>query len=128
MPGFGDIVKKAFYLGVGLASYAGEKAGGTLSELRSQVQKLADEMVARGEMTTEEGRRFVEDMMKQAQQAPTSGSTTETKPQSEPRRIEILAEDEEPTTKSNPPTENVDKLRDQVRQMQEELRRLQQDR
>ncbi|MUG98876.1 hypothetical protein F7734_43930 [Scytonema sp. UIC 10036] len=127
MPGFGDIVKKAFYLGVGLASYAGEKAGGTLSEVRSQVQKLADEMVARGEMTTEEARRFVEDMMKQAQQAPTSGSTTDPKPQSEPRRIEILEEDEEPTTKSNPPTEDVDNLRDQVRQMQEELRRLQQD-
>jgi polyhydroxyalkanoate synthesis regulator phasin len=127
MPGFSDIVKKAFYLGVGLASYAGEKAGGTLSEVRSQVQKLADEMVARGEMTTEEARRFVEDMMKQAQQAPTSDSTTETKPQSEPRRIEILEEDEEVTTKSNPPAENVDNLRDQVRQMQEELRRLQRD-
>ena len=28
MPDFGDVVKKAFYLGVGLASYAGEKAGG----------------------------------------------------------------------------------------------------
>ncbi|GAA6623928.1 phasin family protein [Scytonema sp. NUACC26] len=127
MPGFGDLVKKAFYLGVGLASYAGEKAGGTVSELRSQVQKLADEMVARGEMTTEEARRFVEDMMKQAQQAPTSVSTTETKPQSEPRRIEILEEDEEPTARSDSPTENVDKLRDQVRQMQEELRRLQRD-
>jgi polyhydroxyalkanoate synthesis regulator phasin len=64
MPGFGDIVQKAFYLGIGIASYAGEKAGGKLAEVRSQVQKLADEMVARGEMTTDEGRRFVEDMMK----------------------------------------------------------------
>ena len=48
MPGFGDFVQKAFYLGVGLASYAGEKAGGKWGELRSQVQKLADEMVAKG--------------------------------------------------------------------------------
>lgn len=127
MPGFGDVVKKAFYLGVGLASYAGEKAGGTLSELRSQVQKLADEMVARGEMTTDEARRFVEDMMKQAQQAAPSGSPTEKRSPSEPRRIEILEEDEEPTAKSTPPTEDVDKLREQVRQMQEELRRLQRD-
>ncbi|NMG22857.1 phasin family protein [Brasilonema bromeliae] len=128
MPGFGDIVKKAFYLGVGLASYAGEKAGGTITELRSQVQKLADEMVARGEMTTDEARRFVEDMMKQAQSAPTSDTTARQTSPSEPRRIEILEEDEEPTTvKVTQPTENVDKLRDQVRQMQEELRRLQRD-
>ncbi|NJM70929.1 MAG: phasin family protein [Scytonema sp. RU_4_4] len=128
MPGFGDIVKKAFYLGVGLASYAGEKAGGTITELRSQVQKLADEMVARGEMTTDEARRFVEDMMKQAQSAPTSDTAPSKTPPSEPRRIEIIEEDEEPTTvKVTPPTENVDRLRDQVRQMQEELRKLQHD-
>ncbi|MBW4630254.1 MAG: phasin family protein [Brasilonema octagenarum HA4186-MV1] len=128
MPGFGDVVKKAFYLGVGLASYAGEKAGGTITELRSQVQKLADEMVARGEMTTDEARRFVEDMMKQAQSVPASDTTAAKTSPSEPRRIEILEEDEEPTTvKVTQPTENVDKLRDQVRQMQEELRRLQRD-
>ncbi|NMF67121.1 phasin family protein [Brasilonema octagenarum] len=128
MPGFGDVVKKAFYLGVGLASYAGEKAGGTITELRSQVQKLADEMVARGEMTTDEARRFVEDMMKQAQSVPASDTTAAKTSPSEPRRIEILEEDEEPTTvKATQPTENVDKLRDQVRQMQEELRRLQRD-
>lgn len=124
MPGFGDVVKKAFYLGVGLASYAGEKAGGRLTELRSQVEKLADEMVARGEMTTEEGRRFVEDMMKQAQQSASPGATVEKTPVSEPRRIEIL-EEEEPTAKEAAPTENVDRLRTQVQKMQEELRRLQ---
>ncbi|MBW4594417.1 MAG: phasin family protein [Brasilonema angustatum HA4187-MV1] len=128
MPGFGDVVKKAFYLGVGLASYAGEKAGGTITELRSQVQKLADEMVARGEMTTDEARRFVEDMMKQAQSVPASDTTASKTSPSEPRRIEILEEDEESTTvKVTQPTENVDKLRDQVKQMQEELRRLQRD-
>jgi polyhydroxyalkanoate synthesis regulator phasin len=126
MPGFGDIVKKAVYLGVGLASYAGEKAGGRLSELRSQVQKLADEMVARGEMTTEEARRFVEDMMKQAQQQPAPGATTDSTPPSEPRRIEILSDDEDPTPSESQP-ENVDKLRDQVLELQEELRRLQRD-
>ncbi|MBH8562196.1 phasin family protein [Nostoc sp. CENA67] len=126
MPGFGDIVQKAFYLGVGLASYAGEKAGGKLAELRSQVQKLADEMVAKGEMTTEEARRFVEDMMRQAQQPPASDGTPEKTPPSEPRRIEILEEDEEPTVKQSS-TENVDQLREQVLELQEELKRLQKD-
>ncbi|MTJ07721.1 MULTISPECIES: phasin family protein [unclassified Anabaena] len=127
MPGFGDIVQKAFYLGVGLASYAGEKAGGKLAELRSQVQKLADEMVAKGEMNTEEARRFVEDMMKQAQQQPTSGETSERTAPSEPRRIEILEVDEEPTVKEAQKEngDNVDHLRDQVLELQEELKRLQ---
>ncbi|BAZ54266.1 hypothetical protein NIES4103_69510 (plasmid) [Nostoc sp. NIES-4103] len=126
MPGFGDIVQKAFYLGVGLASYAGEKAGGKLAELRSQVQKLADEMVAKGEMNTEEARRFVEDMMRQAQQPQGSNGTSEKTPPSEPRRIEILEEDEEPTVKESS-TENVDQLREQVLELQEELKRLQKD-
>ncbi len=126
MPGFGDIVKKAFYLGVGIASYAGEKAGGTVAELRSQVQKLADEMVARGEMSTEEARRFVEDMMKQAQEESQSDVEAEKKPYSEPRRIEILEEDEQPTTKTSAP-DNVDNLRQQVLNLQEELKRLQRD-
>jgi polyhydroxyalkanoate synthesis regulator phasin len=127
MPGFGDIVQKAFYLGVGLASYAGEKAGGKLAEVRSQVQKLADEMVAKGEMNTEEARRFVEDMMKQAQQAPASEETPDKKPSSEPRRIEILEEDEEPTVKEVSNDGNVDELRDQVLELQNELKRLQTD-
>ncbi|NWF59182.1 MAG: phasin family protein [Fischerella sp.] len=127
MPGFGDIVKKAFYLGVGLASYASERAGGTLSEVRSQVQKLADEMVARGEMTTEEARRFVEDMMKQAQQQSTSDPTVETTPPSEPRRIEIIEDDEQPTAKVAQTDEDVDQLRQQVLELQDELKRLQRD-
>ncbi|MFH7030863.1 MAG: phasin family protein [Heteroscytonema crispum UTEX LB 1556] len=129
MPGFGDILKKAVYLGVGLASYAGEKAGATLTELRSQVQKLADDAVSRGEMTTEEARRFVEDMMKQAQQQPASEATVEEKkPPAEPRRIEILEEDEFPTAKvDSTKDDNVDELRKQVLDLQDELKRLQRD-
>ncbi|HLO89242.1 MAG TPA: phasin family protein [Nostocaceae cyanobacterium] len=126
MPGFGDIVQKAFYLGIGLAAYAGEKAGGKLAELRSQVQKLADEMVARGEMTTEEARRFVEDTMRQAQQPQPPNTTPEKTAPSEPRRIEIIEEDEVPTVKEGK-SENVDQLRQQVLELQEELKRLQRD-
>ncbi len=129
MPGFGDLVQKAFYLGVGLASYAGEKAGGKISELRSQVQKLADEMVARGEMNTEEARRFVEEMMTEATQPQPPEAVAEKTTSSEPRRIEILEEDEQVNANSSSsaskPVEEVDKLRDQVKQMQDELRRLQ---
>jgi polyhydroxyalkanoate synthesis regulator phasin len=119
MPGFGDIVQKAFYLGVGLATTAGEEAGGRLAKLRVQAQKLADELVAKGEMNVEEARKLVDDLMQQAQQQPVEPSTNA--PPSEPRRIEILSEDEAPAT---PNAENVDALRQQVQAMQEELRRL----
>jgi polyhydroxyalkanoate synthesis regulator phasin len=116
MPGFGDLVQKAFYLGVGAASYAAEKAGTTLSELKGQAQKLADEMVARGEMTTEEAKRMVDEMVSRAQQSPIP---EDAKP--EPRRIEILVEDE-PQAETQ-----ADDLRQQVEKLQEELRRLRRD-
>jgi len=118
----GDIVQKALYLGVGLASYATEKAGTTLIELKTQAQKLADEMVARGEMNVDEARKFVDDIVKQAQQ-PTVEQTQD-REKKEPRRIEILDPDEEPS-KKNP--EDVDVLRQQVEALQEELRRLKRD-
>jgi polyhydroxyalkanoate synthesis regulator phasin len=121
MPGFGDIVQRAFYLGVGIASYAGEQATGRLAEVREKAQKLADEMVARGEMSTEEARRFVEDMMKQGQQQIKQPQSESTTPR-EPRRIEILEDDEEPTPEKPP---EVNNLRDQVQSLQDELRRLQ---
>lgn len=121
--GLGDIVQKAVYLGVGLASYAGEKAGEKLGELKVQVQKLADEMVERGEMSTEEARRFVDDMVAKAQQPPV-GTVNDTKP-AEPRRIEIVTDDEDP---AQPQTSEVDEMRKRVMDLQEELRRLQQDR
>ncbi|NES88774.1 MULTISPECIES: phasin family protein [Okeania] len=122
MDNFGGIIQRAVYLGVGLASYAGEKANQKLNELRTETQKLADEMVKRGEMTTEEGRKFVEDMMNKAMQKPTVESSPETGPR-EPRRIEILSEDDS-SSESN---QEVDKMRQEVHKLQDELRRLQKD-
>ena len=116
MPGFGDLVQKAFYLGVGIASYAGEKAGVTFGELRSQAQKLADELVARGEMTTEEAKRMVDDMVRNAQQ---QTSPVNQEPNAEPRRIEILDDDE-----PEPSPEAVESLRSQVNKLKDEVNRL----
>ena len=125
MAGIGDIVQKAFYLGVGLASYTAERAGSTLQELRTQAQKLADEMVSRGEMTTEEARKYVDEMIKQAeQQPPIQESETSDSQSKEPRLIEIVVEDEE-AQQSNP--ENIDSLRQQVQSLQDELRKLKRD-
>jgi polyhydroxyalkanoate synthesis regulator phasin len=120
--GLGDLVQKAVYLGVGLASYAGEKAGEKLGELRGQVQKLADEMVERGEMTTEEARRFVDDMMNKAQAAaPVAAPPSAPSPQ--PRQIEILDDDVSPSSAS--PENDVEEMRRRVMELQEELKRLQ---
>lgn len=121
MAGFEDVLKKAFYMGVGFASYAQEKAGSTFGELKIQAQKLADEMIARGEMSTEEARKFVDDIVTQAQQGTVPGATERTEAK-EPRRIEIIDEQEQST--SSGADDNTEDLRRQVLSLQEELRRL----
>jgi polyhydroxyalkanoate synthesis regulator phasin len=134
--GLGDLVQKAVYLGIGVASYAGEKAGDKLNELRDQMQKMADEMVERGEMTAEEAKKFVDDTVKKAQQPgtakPSSDSTV-------PRPIKITDEaDPAPTAatvkidpqpvpkKSTGSADDIDiaTMRRQVEELQDELRRL----
>ncbi|WP_072620983.1 phasin family protein [Spirulina major] len=121
MPGFGHLVQKAFYLGVGLASYAGEKAGTQFQELRKQAQLLADEMVKRGELQAEEAGKFVDDLIQQAQRPPvTDGTDPPPPPPSGPRPIEILDDEED-----NPHDPQAEHLRQQVDALQAELRRLQ---
>ncbi|MGK7930811.1 MAG: phasin family protein [Microcystaceae cyanobacterium] len=122
MMALGDIVQKAVYLGIGLASYAGENLG----ELREQAQKLADEMVERGKMNAEEARQYVDKVVQQAQQElqqqqqqQPSSKTSNT--QNEPRRIEIIEEEE---VKEDSPQEDIDKLRQQVQSLQDELRNI----
>ncbi len=122
MAEFEDVVKKAFYLGVGFAAYAQEKAGDTLKDLRSQTQKLAEEMIARGEMTTEEARKFVDDMVKQAQlDIEEANPNQDDKKAKAPRRIEIISDDE-PAEESI--SDDVDDLKKQVQSLQEQLRQL----
>lgn len=121
MVNFGDLVRKAVYLGVGIANYAAERAEVNLQELRNQAQKLADEMIARGEITAEEARKHVDELVKQAQQQMVAAN--ESNIPHEPRRIKII-EDEEDTKAADP---KVDELREKVERLQEELRKLQQD-
>lgn len=132
MAKFENIAKKAFYMGVGFASYAQEKANDALKDLRVQAQKLADEMIQRGEMNAEEARKFVDEFMEQAQQG-TVPTTNHKSDRREPRRIEIVDEDEQPSAsdskakaKSESAQTNAGKenLRQQVQSLQEELRRL----
>jgi polyhydroxyalkanoate synthesis regulator phasin len=129
MANFEDIAKKAFYMGVGFASYAQEKASDTVKDLRVQAQKLAEEMAERGEMSTEEARKFVDDLMEQAQQGTVPSQNYSSA--REPRRIEIVDEVSTPqpteTAKSPRSNPNGDDLRQQVQFLQEELRRLKKD-
>lgn len=133
MANFEDIAKKAFYMGVGFASYAQEKANDALKDFRVQAQKLADEMAARGELNAEEARKFVDELVAQAQQEAVSGGN-KSDPK-EPRRIEIVDEDEQPQSttvnevpkqSASSPQSNIsnEDLRRQVQSLQEELRRL----
>jgi polyhydroxyalkanoate synthesis regulator phasin len=122
MPGFGDVVKKAFYLGVGVASYAGEKAGHTLKDLQEQTQVVVNELVARGEMTAEEAQRLVNEMVSRAQ----TSMVEEDAAKAEPRRIEIL--DDEPSSSQPPAPTDADPtaaLRQQVAALRQELDALQ---
>ena len=121
MADFGDIVQKAFYLGVGIASYAGEKAGSTLAELRGQAQKLVDELVVRGEITAEEAQKLVNEMVERAQKVPVE-ENTKSGP-TEPRRIEILADDDQP---ASPEAQQAEEMRRQVDALREELEKLKQ--
>ena len=121
MAKFEDIAKKAFYMGVGFASYAQEKANEAAKDLRVQAQKLAEEMIQRGEMNAEEARKFVDDLVEQAQPGSVRGTKSNSR---EPRKIEIVDEDEAKTQTSARSNSNSDNLRQQVESLQEELRRL----
>jgi polyhydroxyalkanoate synthesis regulator phasin len=126
MAGLGDIVQKAFYLGVGLATAVGEQAGDKFASVGVQAQKLADEMVAKGEITTEEARKLVDDMIKSAQQQNLNQSQTKNteraQKSSEPRRIEIVSEGEASSSDQSP--ENISEMRQQVEALQAELKRM----
>ncbi|ESA39045.1 hypothetical protein N836_29265 [Leptolyngbya sp. Heron Island J] len=117
MADFSQLVQKAFYLGVGLASYATEKAGDGFSDLRQQAQKLVNELVERGEITAEEAQKMVNDMVDRAQSAAPSAAS---KPPAEsgPRKIEII-EDDEPDDRAA-----TDALRQEIEELQAELQRL----
>ena len=117
MADFGQLVQKAFYLGVGLASYASEKAGDGFSDLRQQAQKLVDELAERGEITAEEAQKMVNDMVARAQR---QAATTETPQPTDaaPRKIEII-EDTEPDDQAA-----TDALRKEIADLQAELQRL----
>lgn len=121
MADLSNLVQKAFYLGVGIASYTAEKAGMTLQELKTQAQKVADDMVARGEMNAEEAKKYVDDLIQQAQQS--NPNPTDKTPSKEPRLIEIVAEEDEGSNTSSK-HENLDDLKQQVESLQEELERL----
>ena len=120
MAGFGDLVQKAFYLGVGIASYAGEKAGGAFGDLRGQAQKLVDELVARGELTAEEAQTMMNEMVERAQAAGSAPTpTADAASEGGPRQIQIL--DDDATTEEE---RQAEALRQEVEALRKELKRL----
>ena len=121
---FGGLVQKAFYLGLGLATVAGEKAGETLGELRTQASKLADDLVERGEMTTEEARKFVDDLVRNSQK-PISEAQNSSEPSGKDAPRTISIDDEGDEDNSSQTVSDVDSLKGKVQALQDELKRLQ---
>lgn len=131
-----DLVRKALYLGVGIASYAAEKAQVNLKDLQNNAQKLVDTLVERGEMSAEEARRYVDQLIQEAQQGTViADPDNQTK---EPRRIEIIVDEDEQTPSPQAEggkvaptgaktTNEVEQLQRQVEALQAELKRLRRD-
>ena len=118
MTGFSNLVKKAFYLGVGVASYAGEKMGGSFAELKSQAQKIVDELVERGELTTEEAQKMMNDMVERAEAA---GARAQGSSAADgPKEIKILDERDAMTAEER----QAQALRQEVASLREELKKL----
>ena len=101
-----NLLQKAFYLGVGIAGLAIEKANDTFQELKKQaegintspdfpqkLQQMADEMVNKGKMSTEEARRFIEEMLQQ--QKSNGSSSNSSQESSAPRTIDIIVDDDD---------------------------------
>ncbi|MEM6449570.1 MAG: hypothetical protein AAF703_04560 [Cyanobacteria bacterium P01_D01_bin.105] len=121
MAGFSNLVQKAFYLGVGIASYAGEKAGGAFGDLKHQAQKIVDELVERGELTTEEAQKMMNDMVARAEAAGADGqSNAPTADADGPRQIQILDDNEFATAEER----QAEALRKEVAHLREELQKL----
>ncbi len=51
-----DVIRKSLYFGIGAAAFSAEK-----------LKALADDMVARGEMSSDEAKKFVDDMTQKAE-------------------------------------------------------------
>ncbi len=120
MAGFGNIVQKAFYLGVGIASYAGEKAGSAWGDLRNQAQKLVDELVERGELTAEEAQKMMNDMVARAEDAATVDDKSADVAASGPRQIQILDDSESLSDEER----QAEALRHEVQKLRDELKKL----
>ena len=122
MAGFGNLVQKAFYLGVGIASYAGEKAGGAIGDLRGQAQKLVDELVERGELTAEEAQNMMNEMVARAEATAAAETSNSTEAADDgPRQIQILDDSEAMTAEER----QAEALRKEVEALREELKKLQ---
>lgn len=121
----GDLVRNAVYFGIGLADLAQEQANENIQKLRSRAQALAEELVRRGEMNAEEARKFVDGVVKEAQQGRVNPDrpSRESEEPSQPRKIEIVSDDDSET---NEGSTDVEGLRQEIDDLQEELRRLQQ--
>lgn len=89
-----NLAQRALYFGMGLASFAADKASAAARsapvhfvQLRQRAQQITDELVKRGEMSAEDAKIYMDDLM---QRAPKQVQERQDEPQpSGPRKIQI---------------------------------------
>ena len=81
MDNLSDTLKKALYLGVGIASYATEQLG----DIQVKAQEAAEDLIRRGESASEEATRLINTWVPQDQRVGSSA------PLDQPQNIEIIS-------------------------------------
>lgn len=130
-----NLAQKALYFGMGIASYAADKASavarsapGHFTQLRQRAQQITDELVKRGEMSAEEAKGVMDELMQKAPQQVKEREESEIPPASGPRRIQIddMGEIDEQQESSAIQLTDSARLRQEIEALEAELESLNQ--
>ncbi len=128
-----NLAQKALYFGMGLASFAADKASAAARsapvhfvQLRQRAQKITDELVKRGEMSAEDAKIYMDDLMQRAPQQ-VKDMQEQDPPASGPRKIQIddMGEADEQESTAIQLTDSA-RLRQEIDALEAELEKLQQ--
>ena len=129
-----NLAQKALYFGMGLASFAADKASAAARsapvhfvQLRQRAQKITDELVKRGEMSAEDAKIYMDDLMQRAPKQVKDIQEQEDPPTSGPRKIQIddMGDGDEQESTAIQLTDSA-RLRQEIDALEAELEKLQQ--
>lgn len=130
-----NLAQKALYFGMGLASLAADKASAAARsapvqfvQLRQRAQQITDELVKRGEMSAEDARIYMDELMKRAPKQVKDAAAEQSPSSSGPRKIQIddMGEVDEKEESTAIQLTDSARLRQEIDDLQVELERIQQ--